>query len=78
VDPRRAARALAIGAATAAPLILAGTAAASSGQTNLQETAPLVWVLVAIGMGGAFITFAILVYALWRFRDPETRGRRYG
>jgi hypothetical protein len=77
VSLRRAARALALGASVAAPLLLAAPAAAS-GETNLQETAPLVWVMVAIGVGGAFITFSILVYALWKFRDPKTRGRRYG
>jgi len=77
VSFRRAARALAIGASLAAPLLLAAPAAAS-GETNLQETAPLVWVMVALGIGGAFITFTILVYALWKFRDPSTRGRRYG
>ncbi len=77
VSPRRAARALALGIAAAAPIVLAAPAAAS-GETNLQETAPLVWVMVAIGIGGAFITFAILAYALWKFRDPKTRGRRYG
>jgi hypothetical protein len=77
VSLRGAARALAFGAAAATPILLAAPAAAS-GETNLQETAPLVWVLVAIGVGGAFITFSILVYALWKFRDPATRGRRYG
>jgi hypothetical protein len=77
VSFRRAARALALGAAIATPVLLSAPAAAS-GETNLQETAPLVWVLVAIGVGGAFITFTILVYALWKFRDPTTRGRRYG
>lgn len=77
VSPRRAARALALGGSALALLAGAGSAAAT-GETNLQETSPLVWVLLAIGIGGALITFAILVYALWRFRDPRTRGRRYG
>lgn len=78
VDLRRAAGALALGLATVPPALRGLTATASNGQTNLQATAPLVWVMVAIGVGGAFITFTILVYALWRFRDPSTRGRRYG
>jgi uncharacterized integral membrane protein len=55
---------------------LAGPAAAV--QTNLQETTPLVWVILAISIGGALITFAILAYTIWKFRDPTTRGRRYG
>jgi hypothetical protein len=46
--------------------------------TDLQEIAPLVWVLVAISVAGASVTFSFLVYALWRFRDPATRRRRYG
>ena len=50
----------------------------ASGQTNLQETAPLVWVMVGIGVAGSIITFAFLVYSLWKWRDPETNKRRYG
>jgi heme/copper-type cytochrome/quinol oxidase subunit 2 len=50
----------------------------AAGQTDLQETSPLVWILLAISVGGAIITFAFLVYAVWKFRDPTTRGRRYG
>ena len=46
--------------------------------SNLQLTSPLVWVMVAIGAAGAIITFAFLVYAIVKFRDPATRRRRYG
>ncbi|MCI4341867.1 MAG: hypothetical protein L3K11_05820 [Thermoplasmata archaeon] len=47
-------------------------------QTPLQEISPVVWVMVAISAAGAFITYAIMAYAAWRFRDPSTRGRNYG
>ena len=49
-----------------------------SGSTNLDQTSGLIWVMVAIGAAGAFVTFAFLVYALWKFRDPRVRRRRYG
>jgi hypothetical protein len=47
-------------------------------ETVLQEVTPLVWVILAISVGGAIITFAFLAYAVWKFRDPATKGRRYG
>jgi hypothetical protein len=50
----------------------------ASGETNLQETNALVWVMIAISAGGAIITFAFLVYSLYRFRDPKVKHRRYG
>lgn len=50
----------------------------AAGQTDLQQTSPLVWVILAISVAGALITFAFLAYAVWRFRDPAVRGRRYG
>jgi NhaP-type Na+/H+ or K+/H+ antiporter len=50
----------------------------AAGQTDLQEISPLVWVILAISVGGAIITFAFLAYAVWKFRDPTTKGRRYG
>ena len=50
----------------------------ASGETNLQETNALVWVMVAMSAAGAIITFSFLVYSLWKFRDPKVRGRRYG
>ena len=49
-----------------------------SGETNLQETSPLVWVMVGIATAGAIVTFAFLVYSVWKWRDPETNKRRYG
>jgi hypothetical protein len=50
----------------------------ASGESNLQETNALVWVMIAISAGGAIITFAFLVYSLFRFRDPKVKNRRYG
>lgn len=47
-------------------------------ESNLQLTSPLIWVMIAIGAAGAVVTFAFLVYAIVKFRDPATRGRRYG
>lgn len=55
-----------------APVLRAG------GETDLQQISPLVWVMLAISVAGASITFSFLVYALWKFRDPTTKGRRYG
>ena len=49
-----------------------------AGQTNLQLTEPLLWTMLAISVAGAIVTFAFLVYAVWKFRDPKTRRRRYG
>jgi hypothetical protein len=51
---------------------------ASAGSTDLQQTSPLVWVMVAISFGGALITYAFLAYGVYRFRDPNTRNRPYG
>ena len=55
---------------------MAGTAAA--GETNLQETNTLLWALIILSFAGAIIVFAIMIYALWKFRDPATKRRRYG
>jgi hypothetical protein len=49
-----------------------------SSSTNLQETSPLVWVLLGLSVAGAIITFAFLVYAVWKWRDPVANRRRYG
>jgi hypothetical protein len=57
-------------------LSLLGSAAAES--SVLQQVSPLVWAMTAISVGGAAITYAFLVYALWKFRDPSTRRRNYG
>ncbi len=70
VRARAAGAALALGAW--APVLRAG------GETDLQQISPLVWVILAISVAGASITFSFLVYALWKFRDPTTKGRRYG
>jgi hypothetical protein len=59
-------------------VLLAVLGAASAGPTNLQETSPLVWVMVAISVAGAIITWGVMVYALWKFKDPATKRRRYG
>ena len=48
------------------------------GVSDLEKISPLIWVMVAISAGGAIITYAFLVYAVWRFRDPSTRRRNYG
>ena len=47
-------------------------------QTDLELTNPLLWVLLALSVAGALITYAFLVYAVWKFRDPKMKGRRYG
>ena len=51
---------------------------AVAGETDLQQTMPLVWLMLIISVIGAVITWAFLVYAIWKFRDPATKGRRYG
>lgn len=78
MDLRRLLRTVTPVAALVGTIGLTGTASAASATTNLQETNPVVWAMLAISIGGALITFGILVYALWKFRDPTTRGRRYG
>jgi len=60
------------------PLPAAAAALVGASESNLQLTSPLVWVLVAISAAGAIVTFAFLVYAVVKFRDPATKGRRYG
>ena len=49
-----------------------------SGSTNLGQTNALVWIMIAIAAAGAIVTFAFLAYAIWKFRDPEVKGRRHG
>ena len=48
------------------------------GSSNVQKTNDLVWTMIAIGVAGSIVTFSFLVYAIWRFRDPKAKGRRYG
>ena len=62
-----------LGAVSAPLAALSGT-----GVTNLDQTNALVWTMIGIGSAGAIVTFAFLVYALWKFRDPNAKGRRYG
>lgn len=50
----------------------------ATGQTNLQLTEPLLWTMIGISAAGTIVTFAFLVYAIWKFRDPGVKGRRYG
>ncbi|MFI5414072.1 MAG: hypothetical protein ACHQ16_00105 [Candidatus Lutacidiplasmatales archaeon] len=76
VRPRGFARALLGGGAASA--FAAATGFASATPTNLAETTPLLWVMMAISVAGAIVTYAFLAYAIWRYRDPHTRGRRYG
>ncbi len=68
---RRSREALGVGIAPFA--FLAGT-----GSTNLDQTNSLIWVMIAISAAGAIVTFAFLAYALWKYRDPKVKGRRYG
>ena len=60
-----------------APALALGPVIAS-GETPLQITTPLVWVMLGLCVAGAIVTYAFLVYAVWRFRDPKMRGRRHG
>lgn len=46
--------------------------------TNLEETNAIVWVMLGISVAGAIVTFAFLVYAVWKWRDRVTNRRRYG
>ncbi len=50
----------------------------ASGATNLELTQDLLWVMIGISVAASIITFAFLVYSVWRFRDRSMRGRRYG
>ena len=59
------------------PLLSAG-ALVAGGSTNLDQTNGLLWAMVAISVAGSIVTFAFLVYALWKFRDPKVKNRRYG
>lgn len=58
-------------------LTLSGSASAA-GQTDLQQTLPLIEVMFLLSLAGALATFIILIWALVKFRDPATKGRRYG
>jgi heme/copper-type cytochrome/quinol oxidase subunit 2 len=58
--------------------MLSAAAWVASGPSNLAQTSDLVWAMVAISVAGSIVTFSFLVYAIWKFRDPKVRGRRYG
>lgn len=49
-----------------------------AGSSDLAQVQPLLWTMIAISAAGSIVTFAVLVYALAKFRDPATRRRRYG
>ncbi len=55
-----------------------GTAGPLRALTDLQQTLPLVYAMLIISIIGAAVTWGFLVYALWKFRDPATKGRKYG
>jgi hypothetical protein len=57
---------------------LAAAGVVASGETPLQLTSPLLWVMLGLTVAGAIVTYAFLVYAVWKFRDPKMKGRRYG
>ena len=46
--------------------------------TDLAQESQIIWVITGISAGGAAITFAFLVYAILRYRDPSMKGRRHG
>jgi hypothetical protein len=76
VRSRRLARALyLVGAAFS---FAASTGWGSADPTRLEETSTLVWVVIGISIAGAIVTWGFLIWAVWRYRDPATRGRRYG
>jgi hypothetical protein len=50
----------------------------ASGQTNLQETNALVWVILGISVAGAIVTFGFLVYAVLKWHDRGASRRPYG
>lgn len=58
--------------------MLSNLVLSATSETNLQQTEPLLWTIIGISVAGSIVTFAILVYALRKFRDPATRRRRYG
>lgn len=60
------------------PIANVGLLGGTPGLTDLQQTMPLVELMTVISVIGAALTWAFLIYALWKFRDPATKGRRYG
>lgn len=66
------------GSGTGIAHVVAGGSKLLSADTDLDQTMPLVWLMLVISIIGAAITWAFLAYALWKYRDPATKGRRYG
>lgn len=64
--------------ARAAGALAGAVALPATSSSVLDQVDPVLWVMIAIGTAGAVITFAVLAYALVKFRDPATRRRRYG
>jgi hypothetical protein len=58
--------------------LVAPALARASSSSVLDQVDPLLWIMIAISTAGAIVTFAVLTYALIKFRDPSTRRRRYG
>lgn len=50
----------------------------AGGQTNLQQTNAIVWVMLGISVAGAIVTYGFLVYSVWKWKDRETSRRPYG
>jgi heme/copper-type cytochrome/quinol oxidase subunit 2 len=67
-----------IALSVAGPVAVGLRALWGSGETNLQQTNAVVWIMIALSAVGAIITFSFLVYALWKYRDPKVKNRRYG
>ena len=64
---------------TAALTVLGGIAGtASAGPPGIQQINAVVWALIVISVIGAVITYGVLAYSIWKFRDPKVKGRRYG
>ncbi|HTT26671.1 MAG TPA: LapA family protein [Thermoplasmata archaeon] len=66
------------GIAAGIPAAVPSVARAVVGDTDLQQTTPLIWVMLVVSVIGAILTWAFLAYAIWKYRDPATKGRRYG
>lgn len=76
MDRRRLRHALAAASGTVGVLLLSGSA--SAGSSDLAQTMPLVWVMTVLSVGGSVVTFGIMVWALWKFRDRKAKELGYG
>jgi hypothetical protein len=59
-------------------LVIGLSGFASAGESDYDMIMPLVWVLVIISAVGAAIVYAYLVYAVYKFRDPQMKRNRHG